>query len=187
LHTGHRIAFVGGAVRSGKSAFALRWARARGERRVFVATAQAFDAEMRRRIDAHVRERGAEFRTLEAPIALPEALAQIADADVVVVDCLTLWLSNLLLAGAAEAEILDQVAALGRVLVGRPFHSVIVSNEVGMGVVPESPLGRAFRDLTGSAHQALVGVAHDVYWAMLGGILRVKPEPITFVPPGEIR
>jgi adenosylcobinamide kinase/adenosylcobinamide-phosphate guanylyltransferase len=177
-------------VRSGKSAFALRWARARGERRVFLATAQAFDPEMQLRIRRHVSDRGSDFRTIEAPLQPVEALAEIADsrsADVVVLDCLTLWLSNMLLRGDSEPEIAARVTALTQVLARRAFHTVVVSNEVGMGVVPDTVLGRVFRDLTGTAHQALVGVADDVYWAMLGSLLRVKPEPIAFVPPGEIR
>jgi adenosylcobinamide kinase/adenosylcobinamide-phosphate guanylyltransferase len=95
----HRIVLVGGGVRSGKSAFALSRARALGERRLFVATAEAFDDEMRERAARHREERGAEFRTLEEPRALVEALSVVDDVDVVVIDCLTLWLTNLLLGG----------------------------------------------------------------------------------------
>ncbi len=96
---GGRIILIGGGVRSGKSAFALSLARTLGTRRAFVATAQGLDDEMRARIAAHARERGADFATIEAPLHLPAALRELDGMDVVVVDCLTIWLSNLLLRG----------------------------------------------------------------------------------------
>jgi adenosylcobinamide kinase/adenosylcobinamide-phosphate guanylyltransferase len=176
-----RIAFVGGGVRSGKSRFALQLARARGERRTFVATAQAFDTEMRERIAAHQHSRGADFRTLEEPTALPELLVRLGrerEADVVVIDCLTLWLSNLMLRGDDATAIEAAIEALVRALAPRAFHAVLVSNEVGLGLVPETPLGRSFRDWSGHMHQRVAAVADDVYWAMLGCILRVRPQPI---------
>jgi adenosylcobinamide kinase/adenosylcobinamide-phosphate guanylyltransferase len=173
-----RIILVGGGVRSGKSAFALSIAKRLGERRLFVATAEALDDEMRARIAVHARERGTSFATLEVPIELPEALALVADRDVVVIDCLTLWLANLLLRGDAQPRILSQVEALADTLRHRRFHSVMVSNEVGMGVVPESALGRAFRDLVGRAHQRIARDADELYFAAMGVMLRLRPEPI---------
>lgn len=177
----HRIVLVGGGVRSGKSAFALSRARALGERRLFVATAEAFDEEMRERAARHRAERGAEFRTLEEPRALVEALFAVDDVDVVVIDCLTLWLSNLLLGGLSAATIEQRVAALAECLRARPFHSVIVTNEVGMGIVPDNALSRAFRDVVGRAHQALGRVADEVYFGALGQMLRLKPAPMEAV------
>lgn len=174
-----RVAFIGGGARSGKSRFALQLARARGERRVFIATAQALDAEMRARIAAHQRTRGDDFRTLEAPLALPAVLERLAgECDVVVIDCLTLWLSNLLLRGDSESQIEAQVDVLARELERRAFQAVVVSNEVGLGLVPETALGRSFRDLSGLAHQRLARIADDIYWALLGSVLRVRPEPV---------
>jgi adenosylcobinamide kinase / adenosylcobinamide-phosphate guanylyltransferase len=180
-----RIALVGGGVRSGKSRFALSLARRRGERRAFVATAQALDAEMAERIAAHARSRGGDFTTVEEPIAIAAALEQLRDVDVVVLDCLTLWLSNLLVRGDSEAHILEQVEELVRAIERRPFHLVIVTNEVGMGIVPESPLGRAFRDIAGIAHQRLARVADEIYLAALGVILRLRPEPVSLQPPAS--
>jgi len=174
-----RIVLIGGGARSGKSAFALSLARSLGTRRAFVATAQALDEEMKERIADHARTRGADFRTIEEPIALAARLLELRDIDVVVIDCLTLWLSNLLLRDESESRILEQVQTLAGVLERRAFHAVIVTNEVGMGVVPETSLGRAFRDVAGRAHQRLAGVADEVYLAVLGLVLRIRPEPVS--------
>jgi adenosylcobinamide kinase/adenosylcobinamide-phosphate guanylyltransferase len=164
-------------VRSGKSAFATAYAHRLGERRVFVATAEGLDDEMRVRIAGHRRDRGEQFATVEAARALPAALAGIT-ADVVVIDCLTMWLSNLLLDGLSTPAIKEQVEALAGELGRRRFHALLVSNEVGMGIVPETPLGRAFRDVAGWAHQRLARAADEVYVAVMGMILRVHPGPV---------
>jgi adenosylcobinamide kinase/adenosylcobinamide-phosphate guanylyltransferase len=176
-----RTILVGGGARSGKSGFALGYARRLGARRAFVATAQGLDEEMRERIASHRAERGEAFATVEAPVELPGVLAEL-DADVVVVDCLTLWLSNLLVAAMPAAAIEDRVEALAAVLARRRFHALVVSNEVGMGVVPETALGRAFRDLTGRAHQRLVRGADEIYLAAMGLVLRVHPGPVERAP-----
>jgi adenosylcobinamide kinase/adenosylcobinamide-phosphate guanylyltransferase len=178
-----RILLVGGGVRSGKSAFALTRAEALGARRVFVATAQALDDEMAVRIARHQDERADRYRTVEAPVELPAALAAIDDADVVVVDCVTLWLSNLLLREEPEAELSARLDALVAVLRQRRFHAVVVTNEVGMGVVPPTPLGRAFRDLAGTAHKRLAACADEIHLAVLGTVLRLRPEPVAVVSP----
>jgi adenosylcobinamide kinase / adenosylcobinamide-phosphate guanylyltransferase len=180
-----RLIVVGGGVRSGKSAFALELARRLGTRRSFIATAQAFDAEMRARIDRHVAERGAEFQTIEEPLALAPALAR-ADAEVVVVDCLTLWLSNLLLRAPQPdlAPLEAEIDALAEQLKRRRQHVVVVTNEVGLGVVPESALGRMFRDLAGRAHQRVCAIADEIYLGALGCMLRLKPAPVALVSPG---
>jgi adenosylcobinamide kinase/adenosylcobinamide-phosphate guanylyltransferase len=174
-----RIVLVGGGVRCGKSAFALARARALGERRVFIATAQALDGEMSERIQRHRLERGAEFDTVEEPCALPQCLAQRSErADVVVVDCLTLWLSNLLLRDFSDAAIEAEVEALAAELTRRRCHAVLVTNEVGMGLVPDNVLGRRFRDCTGRAHQRIAAVSDEIYVGMLGSLLRLRPEPV---------
>ncbi len=186
-----RIILVGGGARSGKSRFALARARRLGARRIFVATGQALDDEMAERIAAHVRTRGGDFRTVEEPLALPEVLAQIggdggdSGADVVVVDCLTLWLSNLVCRGDAEAGIAERVDALCATLARRRFHALIVTNEVGLGIVPDAPLARLFRDVAGRAHQRLAALADEIHLAILGTILRLRPEPLA-VAPGDI-
>ncbi len=181
-----RIILVGGGARSGKSRFALSRARQLGARRVFVATGQALDGEMAERIAAHVRTRGADFRTVEEPLALPEALIAIGgQADVVVVDCLTLWLSNLVCRGDAESSIARCVDALCAALAHRQFHVLIVTNEVGLGIVPEAPIARLFRDVVGRAHQRLAAIADEIHLAILGTILRLRPEPLAAAP-GDI-
>jgi adenosylcobinamide kinase/adenosylcobinamide-phosphate guanylyltransferase len=173
-----RVVLVGGGVRSGKSGFAESLACSMGARRVFVATAEALDSEMHERIARHRRERGDAFRTVEAPLALPETIAGMTEADVVLIDCLTLWLSNLLVRGEGAELVLERVDALCAALRRSTFHCVVVTNEVGMGIVPETPLGRIFRDLAGFAHQRLAVVADEIYLAVVGVVLRVSPAPI---------
>jgi len=176
------VILIGGGARSGKSAFALTRAAELGERRAFVATAQAFDDEMRARIAAHVRERGAGWQTHEVPFLLPEALAEL-DAGVVVVDCLTLWLSNLLLQDQSSDQALAQLERLAKVLEARRNHVLLVTNEVGMGIVPDNALARTFRDLAGRAHQRLATMADEIHFAALGVMLRLHPEPVTVTRP----
>ncbi len=181
--SGSRIVLIGGGVRSGKSAFAVARARALGRRRAFVATAQAFDDEMRARIRDHVAERGDEFVTIEEPVDLAGAIARLEGFDVAVVDCLTLWLSNLLLAEVSvdriESNVEDLIATLRR----KAFPTLLVSNEVGMGIVPETPLGRLFRDVAGRMHQRIARSADEIHVAMMGVVVRVLPSPIAVVAP----
>jgi adenosylcobinamide kinase/adenosylcobinamide-phosphate guanylyltransferase len=178
-----RLIVVGGGVRSGKSSFALARARAIGSRRAFVATAQPTDDEMRARIARHVRERQGAFVTLEAPFDLPAAVSALRDLDVAVIDCLTFWLSNLLLRGDPEERIASEVESLLGAMADASFHTIVVTNEVGMGVVPEHALGRAFRDVAGRAHQRIASGAHELYFAAMGCIIRLRPGPVELEPP----
>ncbi len=180
----HKIILIGGGARSGKSDLALALARHLGRRRLFLATAQAGDDEMRDRILRHRRTRGNDFRTLEEPLAVPEVLRQTSDDDVVVLDCLTLWLANLLFDGHEPEAVLRRVEELAEVLRERPAHAVVVTSEVGLGLVPETPLGRTFRDVAGLAHQCLAAAADEVYFGALGVMLRLKPGPV--VPAAEV-
>jgi adenosylcobinamide kinase/adenosylcobinamide-phosphate guanylyltransferase len=183
--TARRIVLVGGGARSGKSTFALVRARELGARRLFVATARRYDAEMGERIDRHIAERAGEFETVEEPIAVADVLLGAARHDVAVVDCLTLWLSNLLLDGAPVEEIERRVEELAATLARAPCHVVLVTNEVGMGLHPETALGRTFRDVAGRAHQRLAAAADEVHLAVLGLLLRLKPGPIEAHHPRE--
>jgi len=183
VSTGAVVVVIGGGARSGKSRFALARARALGERRVFVATGQARDGEMERRIAQHRAERGDDFRTVEEPLDLARALREQRRADVVLVDCLTLWLSNLLLRGDDEAAIARAVRELCDALAARPCHVVLVTNEVGLGIVPENALARTFRDVAGRAHQDLACIADEAYVAILGHVLRLRPGPVEAVAP----
>jgi adenosylcobinamide kinase / adenosylcobinamide-phosphate guanylyltransferase len=180
-----KVILVGGGARSGKSRFALEYARKLGQRRLFVATAESFDAEMEERIVRHQEERGEDFATIEEPLHLPRLLGQVHNVDVVVVDCLTLWLSNLLMQEVCIEGIEGQVAEMVTALRTRQRHVVLVSNEVGLGIVPESALARVFRDVAGRAHQHLAAEADEVYLAAMGLVLRLIPEPIKAFRPGE--
>jgi adenosylcobinamide kinase/adenosylcobinamide-phosphate guanylyltransferase len=175
---------VGGGARSGKSRYALARATgfARGGTATFIATAEAFDDEMKARIARHREERGAALRTVEAPIELAAALDAASGPHVVLVDCLTLWLSNLLVRGASLDEALERVEGLRGAIARRAGPIVLVTNEVGMGLVPETPLGRTFRDLSGMAHQRLARDADEVHHCVLGMVLRLRPAPVTAEP-----
>jgi adenosylcobinamide kinase/adenosylcobinamide-phosphate guanylyltransferase len=170
------VTLVLGGARSGKSAFAQRAAEAAagGGRPVLIATGQAFDDEMRERIERHQADRGDAWRTIEAPMDLTNALNGLGEHETVVVDCLTLWLSNHMLADrdlAAERSILIEA------VVNYPARLWLVSNEVGWGVVPETALGRRFRDEAGRLHQDLAAVADEVILIVAGLPLRLKPQP----------
>lgn len=176
-----RAILIGGGARSGKSDLALRLALAEPGRRVFLATATHTDAEMSDRIARHQADRGDLFETVEEPSLVPERVADLP-ADVLLVDCLTLWLTNLLMAelddAAIEARIDDLVAALDA-----PRRlTLLVSNEVGLGIVPMNPLARRFRDLTGRAHQRLAARADEVYFGAMGLMMRLKPGPVEVAP-----
>jgi adenosylcobinamide kinase / adenosylcobinamide-phosphate guanylyltransferase len=172
-----RIVLVGGGVRSGKSALALQLAHRLGKRRAFIATATAVDDEMKLRIERHQRERQDEFMTVEEPLNLASALDALTAPDVVVIDCLTLWLSNLLLHQESVEAILARADDLVRVLEKRRFHVVLVTNEVGMSVHPPTPIGRTFVEITGWTHQRVASVADEIYLAVLGTTLKIKPAP----------
>ncbi len=152
-----------GGARSGKTTLALRRAEAGPGRRVMIATAEALDEEMAERIARHQAERGATWRTVEAPLSLAEALGDLAADEIAVVDCLTLWLSNLMHAECdPEAETRQLIAALA----GREV--TLVSNEVGLGIVPETPLGRRFRDAAGRMNQTIAAAADQVLFVAAG-------------------
>jgi adenosylcobinamide kinase/adenosylcobinamide-phosphate guanylyltransferase len=177
---------VGGGARSGKSQFAASYAQSLGQRRLFVATAQALDEEMQDRIARHRAERGQAFVTVEEPVQLGRVLREVENVDVVLVDCLTLWLSNLLLRGQSAESIAGEVETLLAASNLRRHHTVLVSNEVGMGLVPGSPLGRAFRDIAGSTHKRIAQDADEVYLAAMGLVVRMVPSPLTAYRPGDI-
>ena len=159
-----------GGARSGKSGYAESLFDTRSEPPVYIATAQAFDYEMQERIAAHRQRRGGQWKTVEAPLDLADALAEAQDVPVLV-DCLTLWLSNLLL---GEHDIEAASAALEAALAARTARSVLVSNEVGMGIVPETALGRAFRDHQGTLNQRIAGAADQVVFVAAGLPLVLK-------------
>ena len=167
------IILIGGGSRSGKSRFALERARAFGSRLALLATAEAFDDEMRDRIHRHQQDRGPEWTTIEEPLHVSEAIAAHAPYfDALVVDCLTLWLTNLLLADhsmlQSAAQCLIEAASSTR----KPV--ILVTNEVGCGLVPETALGRRFRDEAGRLNQSIAQAASEVHWTVFGIPLRIK-------------
>ena len=164
---------IGGA-RAGKSSLAARLAASASSPVTFVATAQALDEEMARRIERHRAERPEEWRTVEEPVDLLGALKGTGD-DAVIVDCLTLWVSNLVLAGLADEAIEARAAAAAAYAAGRGTPTVVVTNEVGMGVHPASDLGRRFRDLLGRVNSTWAGHADEVLLVVAGRALRLEP------------
>lgn len=169
------ILVLGGA-RSGKTSFAERLAIRLGQTPAYLATAETLDGEMRERVATHQRQRSTLFTTIEEPIALVDALvAASKNHDVILVDCLTLWISNLLGAGAnVAAEVEQLVATLAQI---KSSRIILVSNEVGLGIVPDNPLARSFRDLAGTAHQRLAETCADVYFVIAGLPMTLKGRP----------
>jgi adenosylcobinamide kinase / adenosylcobinamide-phosphate guanylyltransferase len=164
------IILIGGGSRSGKSRQALDIARSCGRRLGFIATAEALDDEMRERIRMHRQERGPDFTTIEEPLSLASAIGRHAsDFDAIVVDCLTLWLSNL-----ATADIEPETAKLLEAALASPAQVILVTNEVGCGIVPDNPVARRFRDDAGRLNQRVAEAAAEVYWMVFGCALRVK-------------
>ncbi len=170
------LTLVLGGARSGKSRFAEALVDSSSLESVYIATAQAGDGEMAARIAHHRARRGAAWRTVEAPLDLAATLAREAAPDrALLVDCLTLWLANIMADGRdIEAEAAHLVAALGAL--SGPV--VLVSNEVGQGIVPDNALARAFRDHAGRLHQDIAGVADTVTFITAGLAQTLKsPNP----------
>ena len=170
--SGKKTLILGGA-RSGKSRHAEVLASAIEGSRIYIATARPGDAEMAARIAAHRERRGEEWTTMEEALHLPEAIAQASHRDnIILVDCLTLWLSNLLL---AERDCDTAITNLIDVLEDRPGHVIMVSNEVGLGIVPENELARRFRDIAGMANQRVAEICDEVVLVTAGLPLVLKP------------
>jgi adenosylcobinamide kinase/adenosylcobinamide-phosphate guanylyltransferase len=164
------IVLIGGGSRSGKSRHALQLARQRGRRLGFIATAQALDDEMRERIRVHRQERGPDFTTIEEPLALASAIERHSgDFDAIVVDCLTLWLSSI-----ATSDVDSETAKLLEASLATPAQLILVTNEVGCGIVPDNPVARRFRDDAGRLNSRVAESASEVYWMVFGCALRVK-------------
>ncbi|MEF2279954.1 bifunctional adenosylcobinamide kinase/adenosylcobinamide-phosphate guanylyltransferase [Deinococcus sp. YIM 134068] len=170
------IVFVTGGARSGKSTFAERRAAASGLPVTYLATAQAFDAEMTERITRHQGDRPAGWVTVEEPLDAPAALLAAA-TPTVLLDCLSLWVSNLMLADEPDDALLARADALLTAARARPGLTILVTNEVGLGIVPDNALARRYRDLLGWVNQRAAATS-DEAWLLVSGLpVQLKPAP----------
>jgi adenosylcobinamide kinase/adenosylcobinamide-phosphate guanylyltransferase len=165
------LAFILGGARSGKSAYAEGLVMAHAPPWTYIATAQPFDDEMQARIDLHLTRRGADWRTVEAPQELPQAIVGATQDAPLLIDCLGIWLSNRMF---AEADLVADRAALISALMARRAPTVVVSPEVGLSIVPENALARQFRDAAGLMHQEVARVAAHVTLVVAGYPVKVK-------------
>lgn len=171
---------ITGGVRSGKSRFAEQLAQQYGPPLCYLATAQALDPEMDERIARHRARRGSDWQTVEEPLILPQTLARLdGNYGAILMDCVTLWLTNLLLLrdlpdAEREEALLGDVRRLATTLRTMTTPVILVTNEVGMGIVPEHQLGRLFRDLAGQANQILAASCDEVYALICGLPLKLK-------------
>ncbi len=168
------LTLVLGGASSGKSSFAEALAVGTERPRIYIATAQAYDAEMEAKIAAHKTSRGPHWQTIEAPFDVAGALSTARADHVVVIDCLTLWLSNLLLSGA---DLAAASATLRAAITDCPAPILAVSNETGQGIVPETSLGRQFRAAQGLLNQQIAGQAERVAYVVAGLPMWLKGGP----------
>jgi len=170
-----KIIFITGGARSGKSQFALELARSFTGPKAYLATAQPLDREMAERIRRHKRNRPKDWQTLEEPLRVSEILEEKGDNfGLILIDCLTLWISNGLMAHWTEKKFLQEADRLCEVCRETRCSLIIVSNEVGLGIVPDNPSARMFRDLSGLIHQKISRQADEVYFMVSGIPLQLK-------------
>lgn len=175
------LIFILGGARSGKSGFALKLAESIKGKRLYIATAEALDYEMAKRIKKHKKERGNNWSTIEEPINISDVIKKNKGCDVILLDCLTLWVSNLMHRearskgqGARGGRTLQKITDLISACKKAKVSIIIVSNEVGLGIVPDNPLARQFRDIAGFANQKIADAAGEVYFMVSGIPLKIK-------------
>ena len=161
--------FITGGCRSGKSRYALDYANQHFSKKLYLATCEALDEEMAQRIEHHKKMRGPEWQTVEEPIEIVEKIRQYGDkVEVILLDCITLWLSNLLIKWNDDLRVMEEVNQLIDTIKQSQTFFIMVSNEVGMGIVPAEPLSRRFRDLSGMANQKIAEMADTVIFTVSG-------------------
>lgn len=171
----HRLILILGGARSGKSSFAMKLAGEKTGKKFYLATAEALDNEMKARIERHKKERPSSWETIEETKDILQTLKNLrSKCDVVILDCVTLWLSNLLHKGHDEPEILKITEELLSVVKKNDYLLVAVSNEVGLGIVPDNELARRFRDIAGRVNQEIASAADEVYFLLSGIPKRIK-------------
>ena len=170
------IIFVIGGCRSGKSSHALQTAEKMPQNsKIYMATCVPRDEEMRQRVAKHQKERNRSWVTVEVPLDLPQAILENSrQENVILVDCLTLWLSNLLMETDDDKKIEEMIGRLTAAIERAPGRIVLVSNEIGTGIVPENKLARQYRDLIGLANQAVAKTAGKVIWMVAGIPVTIK-------------
>ena len=170
-----KITFILGGARSGKSQLAVKMANGKNAKVAFIATCLPLDKEMKERIEVHKKSRPSHWKTFEAPNDIVFLLKDIDSRfDIIIIDCLTLLISNLLSEGLVDKAIEENVDKILKQLKAVKSRSIIVSNEVGLGIVPDNELGRRFRDLAGRVNQMVAGKADDVFFMASGLPLKMK-------------
>ena len=167
--------FITGGCRSGKSRYALDYANRHFSKKLFLATSEALDEEMAQRIENHKKVRGLEWQTIEEPVEIVNKIKEYGeDGKVILIDCLTLWLYNLLMRWGDDSKILNETDKLINVIKQNPASFILVSNEVGLGIVPADPLSRRYRDLLGAMNQRIAEALNTVIFMVSGIPLFLK-------------
>lgn len=170
-----QLIFITGGCRSGKSRYALDYANKHYLNKFYLATAEPLDEEMARRVEDHKKARGPEWKTIEEPVEIVDKMLPYGTASsVILLDCITLWISNLLMKGDDDRQVMDGVERFSHAVRDCQGSLIIVSNEVGMGIVPADPLSRRFRDLSGTANQKIAAEADTVVFMVSGIPLFLK-------------
>lgn len=168
-----KLVLITGGVRSGKSKMAVDLAEKSGKPVVFLATCQPLDEEMQRRVAKHKQDRPESWQTVEEPIEIEKVIAG-ATEKLVVLDCLTLWITNLVMAGLDQKQIMSKLETLLAFIKSGVFEVIIVTNEIGWGIVPDNQMAREFRDIVGFAHQKIAAQADEVYMTVCGIPMLIK-------------
>jgi len=172
-----KITFLLGGARSGKSGYAVELGREyKASEVVFIATAQAFDNEMRLRISAHQQARPSDWRIIEEPNDIAAAIKRAPLCKMIIIDCITVYVSNLLLSGQNAAQIMNNIAFFLSLLREKSADAVIISNETGSGVVPANDLARKYRDILGEVNKVIAAQSDCVYWFVAGLKQKLKGE-----------
>ncbi len=170
-----KVIFITGGVRSGKSKYAIKLAKNIANEVIFLATGIAKDEEMKKRIEEHKKSRPDRWRTIEETKNISSILLDIQPpCELVIIDCLTFFVSNLLLEGVNEETILQEIKKIVDIMLQVDYTTIVVSNEVGGGVVPDNELGRRFRDIIGLTNQIMAKSAHEVYLIVSGIPVKLK-------------
>lgn len=173
-----KIVLISGGAKSGKSSFSLKYCKRISKNPAFIATAIPFDEEMTTKISLHKKERSNEFFSIEEPLDLLGATKKAFNLNhkTILIDCLTLWVSNLLLNDYSESQIKERLDHLCDWVMKNDVTVVVVSNEVGFSVVPENKLARKFRDINGICQKHLAMISYEVIFVILGIPIKIKPK-----------